>query len=134
MPPKVGRPRKADNPDATGDEKKKQDKKKYMREYKAKINGEIIELSKMEEDCDKELEKIKKEKAKLINDLEKANNQAGAILKEKVGKTKTVKKMVKVSDTEMKASSTINRAVKGKIARNNYKETEKSETFKLLVK
>ena len=49
MPPKVGRPRKQDNPDATGDEKKKQDKKKYMREYKAKINGEIREVSKMEE-------------------------------------------------------------------------------------
>ena len=86
MPRKVGRPRKQDNPDATGSEKVKQDKKKYMREYKARINSEIRELSKMEADCDKELEKIKKEKKKLIDDLEKANNQAGEILKEKVGK------------------------------------------------
>lgn len=86
MPPKVGRPRKVDNPNATGEEKKKQDKKKYMRQYKAKINGEIRELSKMEEDCDKELEQIKKDKAKLIDELEKANNQAEGILKEKVGK------------------------------------------------
>lgn len=83
---KVGRPRKEDNPDATEQEKKKEDKKKYMRLYKAKINADIRELSKMEEDCDKELEQIKKDKKKLLDELEKANNQAVSILKEKVGK------------------------------------------------
>ena len=48
-----------------------------MKEYKAKINGEIRELSKMEEDCDKELEQIKKDKILQLEDktdVEKLEN------------------------------------------------------------
>lgn len=87
MPRKVGRPRKADvGTDASVDDKKKQEKRKYMREYKAKLNKDISDLSKMEEDCDKELNQIRKDKKKLIDDLDKANKQAESILKEKVGK------------------------------------------------
>jgi tRNA U55 pseudouridine synthase TruB len=68
----AGRPRKDD----TQGTKEQVEKRKYMRKYQAQIKKDIITLSKMEEDCDTELARIKKEKAMLINELEKANKQA----------------------------------------------------------
>jgi tRNA U55 pseudouridine synthase TruB len=106
----AGRPRKDD----TQGTKEQVEKRKYMRKYQAQIKKDIITLSKMEEDCDTELARIKKEKAMLINELEKANKQAENILKEATG--------AKPVNKEMNASSIINRAIKGKIARKVYKE------------
>lgn len=85
MPPKVGRPRK---PDTEGT-KEEIAKRRYMREYNAKIARDIQELSKMELECAEELEQIKKEKKALekeyktsIKMLDEANKQAQGILKE----------------------------------------------------
>jgi F0F1-type ATP synthase membrane subunit b/b' len=89
MPPKVGRPKKSDSEGT----KEQIAKRKYMRDYNAKILNDIQELSKMELECVKELEQIKKEKKELEKQykkslamLEKANKQAEDILKEKTKK------------------------------------------------
>jgi len=85
MPPKAGRPRKAD----TEGTKEEVAHRKYMREYNAQIARDINELSKMELECTEELEQIKKEKKQLekqykksLKMLEDANTQAQGILKE----------------------------------------------------
>lgn len=80
--PKRGRPRKAPT---EGTEKQKKNRE-YMRKYQSEIKAGINQLEKDELDCLKELDKIRKERIKLIDDLEKANNQAEGILKEKVAK------------------------------------------------
>ena len=83
----VGRPRKDDSAKPlTKEESKKEKQRKYMRDYKARINKDIAELDKMEDECQKELDEMRKQKKMLINELEKANKQAESILKEKVGK------------------------------------------------
>ena len=80
--PKRGRPRKAPT---EGTEKQKKNRE-YMRKYQGEIKAGINQLEKDELDCLKELDKIRKERSKLIDDLEKANKQAEGILKEKVAK------------------------------------------------
>ena len=42
----------------------------------------------MEEECEIELDKVRKEKNRLINELEKANMQAESILKEAISMKK----------------------------------------------
>ena len=82
----AGRPRKVDVVNPTADEKRLEDKRKYMRTYKANTNVEIIdridELEKMEKECEQDLARVLKHKKKLINELEKANKQAESIIKE----------------------------------------------------
>ena len=85
--PKRGRPKKA--PTEGTDKQKKN--REYMRKYNAEIKAGITQLEKDEENCLEELDKIRKERAKLIDQLEKANNQAGAILKEAVKRKPTSK-------------------------------------------
>ena len=93
MPPKttgkVGRPKKSDSEGS----KEEVAKRKYMRDYNAKILKDIQELSKMEDECNKELKQIKKEKNELEKEYKKslkmlqdANKQAEDILKEKTKK------------------------------------------------
>lgn len=79
---KRGRPRKAPT---EGTEKQKKNRE-YMRKYTAQINAGINQLEKDELDCLKELDKIRKERKRLIDELDNANKQAEGILKEKVGK------------------------------------------------
>jgi len=68
-------------------ELKKQELKNYMRGYVKSTNKEITDgiddLEKKERDCLIELNRIRVERKKLIDDLESSNNQAGNILKEK---------------------------------------------------
>ena len=90
MPPKtkagkVGRPRKLD----TEGTEEQIANRKYMRDYNARLARDIQELSKMELECVKELEQIKKEKKELEKEykkslrmLQEANQQASDILKE----------------------------------------------------
>ena len=87
MPPKVGpgRPRKSD----TEGDPELVERRLYQRKYQSEIKQGIVELERAEADCLKELEKIRKDRNKLINMLGTANDQAGAILKE----IKTSKKM-----------------------------------------
>ena len=59
---------------------------KCCKNYKAKLNKEIAELDKLEEDCQKELKQIKEQRKKLIDQVDDANKQAEKILKEAVGK------------------------------------------------
>ena len=80
--PKRGRPKKAET---EGTEKQRKGRE-YMRKYNSEIKAGITQLEKDEITCLEELDKIRKERKKLIEELEKTNNQAGAILKEKVGK------------------------------------------------
>ena len=82
MPEKkrVGRPRKGDN-EGTEQQIKR---RLYMRKYNARIKQDVLELDKMERECMEELDKIRKEKLRLINELDKANNQAMSILREKM--------------------------------------------------
>jgi len=79
---RVGRPRK---PDTEGNATLVE-KRKYMRKYVSEIKKDIFELDKMEQECEKDLAQHKKDKKKLIDELEKANKQAESILKEKVKK------------------------------------------------
>tara|TARA_R110000822_G_scaffold66717_3_gene162762 strand:- start:257 stop:523 length:267 start_codon:yes stop_codon:yes gene_type:complete len=81
---KVGRPKKDD----TTGTKEQIEKRKYMRKYQAGLKKDIINLSQMEEECEIELDKVRKEKNRLINELEKANMQAESILKEAISMKK----------------------------------------------
>lgn len=83
MPPKaVGRPRKSDT-EGTPEQIKRRE---YMRKYQSQIKAGIVELEKEEADCLRDLEQMRKEKMRLIDELAKANEQAGNILQEKVGR------------------------------------------------
>ena len=94
MPPKatrgkVGRPKKSD----TEGTEEQIAKRKYMRDYNAKILKDIQQLSKMEMECNEELKEIKEQKKQLEKEykkslkmLEDANKQAEQILKEKIKK------------------------------------------------
>ena len=81
MPPK-GRPRKSD----TEGTPEQVAKRNYQRKYTNEIKEGILSLEQAEKDCLKELENIRKERNRLINMLGSANEQAGAILKEKTKK------------------------------------------------
>jgi len=86
MPPKkVGRPKKSDSEGT----KEEVAKRKYMRDYNAKILKDINDLSKMELECNQELKEIKQQKKELekqykqsLKMLEDANKQAENILKD----------------------------------------------------
>ena len=83
----VGRPKKNETVrPLTKEDDKKEKKRIYMRGYKAKLNKEIAQLDKLEEDCQKELAEIRQQRKKLIDQLDDANKQAEKILKEAVGK------------------------------------------------
>ena len=83
MPPKaVGRPRKSDT-EGTAEQIKRRE---YMRKYQSQIKAGIVELEKEEADCLRDLEKMRKEKMRLIDELAKANEQATNILQEKVAR------------------------------------------------
>ena len=69
MPPKqAGRPRKSDT-EGTPQQIKRRE---YQRKYQSQIKAGIEALEKDEEDCLKDLEKMRKEKSRLIDELEKA--------------------------------------------------------------
>ena len=73
MPPKaVGRPRKSDT-EGTPEQIKRRE---YMRKYQSQIKAGIVELEKEEADCLRDLEQMRKEKMRLIDELAKANEQA----------------------------------------------------------
>ena len=83
MPPKaVGRPRKSDT-EGTPEQIKRRE---YMRKYQSQIKAGIVELEKEEADCLRDLEKMRKEKMRLIDELAKANEQASNILQERVAR------------------------------------------------
>lgn len=83
MPPKaVGRPRKSDT-EGTPEQIKRRE---YMRKYQSQIKAGIVELEKEEADCLKDLEQVRKEKMRLIDELAKANEQANNILQERVAR------------------------------------------------
>ena len=83
MPPKaVGRPRKSDT-EGTAEQIKRRE---YMRKYQSQIKAGIVELEKEEADCLRDLEKMRKEKMRLIDELAKANEQASNILQERVAR------------------------------------------------
>ena len=83
MPPKaVGRPRKSDT-EGTAEQIKRRE---YMRKYQSQIKAGIVELEKEEADCLRDLEQMRKEKMRLIDELAKANEQATNILQEKVAR------------------------------------------------
>ena len=66
MPPKaVGRPRKSDT-EGTPQQIKRRE---YQRKYQSQIKAGIEALEKDEEDCLKDLEKMRKEKSRLIDEL-----------------------------------------------------------------
>lgn len=94
--PKRGRPRKSSD---EGTEKQIK-RREYMRKYVREIKQGVVKLEKDEKDCLEELEKIRREKKKLIDDLDKANIQAGDILKEAVA---VPKKTVKITPPKPKS-------------------------------
>jgi seryl-tRNA synthetase len=81
MPPK-GRPRKGDDQGTP----EQVEKRHYMRQYQTEVRQGIVDLEQAEKDCLKELEKIRKERNRLISMIGSANDQASAILKEKTKK------------------------------------------------
>jgi len=77
-----GRPRKSDDqgtPDQVA-------KRNYQRKYQSEVRQGIVNLEQAEKDCLEELNKIRKERVRLIGMLGSANDQASAILKEKTKK------------------------------------------------
>ncbi len=81
MPPK-GRPRKLD----TEGTPEQVEKRNYQRKYTSEVKQGIVNLEQAEKDCLEELNRIRKERNRLIDMLGSANDQAGAILKEKTKK------------------------------------------------
>ena len=83
MPPKaVGRPRKSDT-EGTPQQIKRRE---YQRKYQSQIKAGIEALEQDEIDCLEELDRIRKEKSRLIDEIAKANEQANMILQEKVAR------------------------------------------------
>lgn len=83
MPPKaVGRPRKSDT-EGTPQQIKRRE---YQRQYQSQIKAGIVALEQDEIDCLEELDRIRKEKSRLIDEIAKANEQANMILQEKVAR------------------------------------------------
>jgi hypothetical protein len=80
--PKRGRPKKPATEGTAAQVKKRE----YQRKYQNEVKQGITELEKAEADCLKELEKIRKQRKELIDQLDKASKQASGILKEAVGK------------------------------------------------
>jgi len=76
------RPRKAD----TEGTPEQVAKRNYQRKYQSEVRQGIVNLEQAEKDCLKELEKIRKERNRLIGMIGSANDQASAILKEKTKK------------------------------------------------
>ena len=76
------RPRKAD----TEGTPEQVAKRNYQRKYQNEVRQGIVDLEQAEKDCLKELEKIRKERNRLISMIGSANDQASAILKEKTKK------------------------------------------------
>ena len=80
MPP--GRPRKSDDqgtPEQVA-------KRNYQRKYQSEVRQGIVDLEQAERDCLNELDRIRKERNRLINMLGSANEQASSILQEKTKK------------------------------------------------
>ena len=77
-----GRPRKT-NDEGTPEQVAKRN---YQRKYQSEVRQGIVNLEQAEKDCLEELNKIRKERLKLIGMLGSANTQASTILKEAVGK------------------------------------------------
>ena len=102
MPPKIDMPPKPKTPPEAGAPEKKragrprkeagegtekqQKQRNYMRKYVESINDGIKELAKDEEECLEHLDRILKDKKKLFDDLDKANAQLLALLKERIKK------------------------------------------------
>jgi hypothetical protein len=83
MPPKqAGRPRKSDT-EGTPQQIKRRE---YQRKYQSQIKAGIEALEQDEIDCLEELDRIRKEKSRLIDEIAKANEQANMILQEKVAR------------------------------------------------
>jgi seryl-tRNA synthetase len=83
MPPgRPGRPRKSDDqgtPEQVA-------KRNYQRKYQSEVRQGIVDLEQAERNCLDELDRIRKERNRLIGMLGSANDQASAILKEKTKK------------------------------------------------
>jgi len=77
-----GRPRKT-NDEGTPEQVAKRN---YQRKYQSEVRQGIVNLEQAEKDCLEELNKIRKERVRLIGMLGSANTQASTILKEAVGK------------------------------------------------
>ena len=96
-----GRPRKS-NTEGTPEQVKKRE---YMRRYQSQIKGGIVQLEKEEADWLKDLERMRNEKMKLIDELEKANEQAKNILQEKVARPAKPAKTSKPAGGAVKKAS-----------------------------
>lgn len=81
----VGRPKKV-NTQQTKEDIAREKRRLYMKQYRAKLKQNMIELDKMEKECQEELNEIRKQRKKLIEQLDDANKQAESILREAVGK------------------------------------------------
>ena len=80
--PNRGSPRKSDDQGTP----EQIEKRHYMRKYQTEVKSGIVNLEQAEKECLEELNRIRKERIKLINMISSANDQAGAILKEKTKK------------------------------------------------
>ena len=58
-------------------------RREYQRKYQSQIKAGIVALEQDEIDCLEELDRIRKEKSRLIDEIAKANEQANMILQEK---------------------------------------------------
>jgi len=77
-----GRPRKT-NDEGTPEQVAKRN---YQRKYQSEVRQGIVDLEQAERDCLNELDRIRKERNRLINMLGSANEQASSILQEKTKK------------------------------------------------
>lgn len=109
-----GRPRK----DASEGTAKQVKSREYMRKYNEKMQSDIGKLYQMEVDCEAELEVYRRDRKKLEKELAEMNK----------------KNEMPITSKEVKASETINMAIKAKKARAKYNERAKDATFSILLK
>lgn len=123
---KVGRPKKPDSQGTESQVKKRQ----YMRKYVGEIKAGVAQLEQDEKDCLEHLDKIRKERSKLIDMIENANKQAADILQS------NLKKPIKVSKP---APVAMPRPVPKKIIKNDdvffeYLKNEGAQTVQAAVR
>jgi len=133
-PAKRGRPLK--KPDENEDEKKRRNREAQNR-YKQRVGTQINTVVNDLDECDEERANLKERVSKLTKLLADCEAQVSGIMQS----VKSVPKMgaktrAKPSPSvmEQQASSTINMALKGKIARKKMAEAEKQRTFDILLR
>ena len=129
-PAKRGRPPK--KPDPNEDPKKKANREAQNR-YKQRVGNQIGNVVNDLDECDEERAALKEKVSKLTKLLADCEKQVSGIM-DSVRNAPSAGAKREQKARQNKASTTINMALKSKIARNKLKEAEKEQTFNILLR